>query len=332
MKRRRAERCLLRAEAALQAGFEDDARAALAEASRLDPSVSGLWELQQRLSLSPAPPAIDARRRRRLLISVAAGAALMMGAALAWQAASPVAEPAAGHEPAPAPATGGDIDTAPANVVRIRYTDIVPILQPTLLLANEPDSRTDVEPAKKESETAVVTTASSSPSPAPEPPPPEAVTALPELPVTRAELPASLTASAPPPAVPALRNAAPAPVVTTASAPPPPPAVDERARIRSVLSRYEAAYSGLDASAAHEVWPAVDQRALARAFNGLQSQQLSLGDCDVTVDGTIARAECAGSASWTPKVGSGRTEPRRWAFDLRNKSGLWQIVRADVRE
>jgi hypothetical protein len=101
--------------------------------------------------------------------------------------------------------------------------------------------------------------------------------------------------------------------------------------VRSVLSRFEAAYSGLDASAAHAVYPGVDQDKLARAFNGLESQNVSLGPCDVTVEGSVARAECVGSATWTPKVGSGRTEARRWAFDLKNASGLWQIVRTDVR-
>jgi hypothetical protein len=75
----------------------------------------------------------------------------------------------------------------------------------------------------------------------------------------------------------------------------------------------------------------VNERALAQAFDALRSQSLSLGRCDVEVTGSIARAECAGSASFTPKIGSGRTEPRRWAFDLRNASGAWQIVRADVR-
>jgi hypothetical protein len=79
------------------------------------------------------------------------------------------------------------------------------------------------------------------------------------------------------------------------------------------------------------VWPAVDERALARAFDGLQSQRLSLGQCDVAVNGDTARAVCAGSASWRPKVGSGRTEARRWRFDLQSAGDGWKIVKAEAR-
>lgn len=129
--------------------------------------------------------------------------------------------------------------------------------------------------------------------------------------------------------IPATRTTAPPPEPETARAE---PEVDDVARVRAVLSRYEAAYSGLDAAAARAVWPAVDERALARAFNSLQSQRVSLDKCDVSVSGASARAECAGSATWVPKVGgSGRTELRRWLFDLRNAGGAWQIVRAEAR-
>jgi hypothetical protein len=99
-------------------------------------------------------------------------------------------------------------------------------------------------------------------------------------------------------------------------------------RVRSVLALYESAYSSLDARAASDVWPQVDQRALSRAFEGLQAQRLSLGRCDVAVTGATARANCTGSASWTPKVGSGRTEARRWDFTLRNADGAWKIIAA----
>jgi hypothetical protein len=102
--------------------------------------------------------------------------------------------------------------------------------------------------------------------------------------------------------------------------------------VRAVLARYEAAYSGLDAAAARAVWPGVDERALARAFDGLQSQRLSLGRCDVLVTGLTARADCAGSASWTPKVGGGgRTQARRWRFELQNAGTGWLITRAEAR-
>lgn len=107
---------------------------------------------------------------------------------------------------------------------------------------------------------------------------------------------------------------------------------DAQAAVRSALARYEAAFSGLDVAAARAVWPAVDGRALSRAFDGLASQRIALGRCDVSVTGASARATCAGSAEWTPKVGGGqRRQNRRWSFDLANAGGAWQIVRADAR-
>jgi len=110
------------------------------------------------------------------------------------------------------------------------------------------------------------------------------------------------------------------------------PAVDESALVRAVLAGYEAAYSRLDASAARAVWPGVDERALARAFDGLQAQRLSLGRCEVSVNGGTARADCSGSATWTPKIGGGgRTQNRRWRFDLENAAGRWHISRAEAR-
>jgi hypothetical protein len=109
-------------------------------------------------------------------------------------------------------------------------------------------------------------------------------------------------------------------------------AVDPKAGIRATLARFEAAYSRLDASAAHDVWPAVDERALAHAFDGLASQRVSLGTCDVTLNGASARATCSGRAAWTPKVGGGqRTESRQWTFDLKNADGTWRITRAGAR-
>jgi hypothetical protein len=113
------------------------------------------------------------------------------------------------------------------------------------------------------------------------------------------------------------------------------PVVEPRAdstAIRRTLARYEAAYTDLDASAARVVWPTVDQRALARAFDGLAAQRIALNDCDVLVTGTTARANCSGVATWTAKVGGGqRSEPRRWTFELKNEAGSWQIVRAETR-
>jgi hypothetical protein len=123
----------------------------------------------------------------------------------------------------------------------------------------------------------------------------------------------------------------PVPALTTAPAAEPPR--DESADVRAILARYERAYTQLDPSLARAVWPSVDERALARAFGGLSSQSVSLGRCDVALQGATARATCAGTATWTPKVGGGgsRTEARRWRFDLARSGDGWRIERALVR-
>jgi hypothetical protein len=100
----------------------------------------------------------------------------------------------------------------------------------------------------------------------------------------------------------------------------------ERDKVRSLLSRYENAYSQLDAAAAARLYPGVDRKALSRAFGTLSSQQIQFDDCRILVTQSTARATCAGKASWTPKVGGGAKEQaRRWHFDLKQVAGDWQI-------
>ena len=96
--------------------------------------------------------------------------------------------------------------------------------------------------------------------------------------------------------------------------------------------RYEAAYNSLDAKAATSVWPSVDQRALGRAFDGLLSQRVSLGLCDITVIGDVGGASCAGKARWEPKIGGGlQTADRHWNFNLRRTGDGWKIEEILVR-
>ena len=124
------------------------------------------------------------------------------------------------------------------------------------------------------------------------------------------------------------------PAAPPAEAPrPTAPVVDEHAAVRATLGRYASAYSDLNTAAAHAVWPGVDERALARAFDSLSSQRVRLGTCEVGVNGATARAICHGTASWTPKVGGGQqTKSRTWTFEyLRQTRGTWQIVRVDAR-
>lgn len=143
------------------------------------------------------------------------------------------------------------------------------------------------------------------------------------VPLAAAALPAAGAVPSGPPAPPP---------VSTARAAESTAAIDAQAAVRATLARYEAAFSGLNVPAARAVWPAVDERALTRAFDGLAAQRIALDRCDVTVAGSTARALCSGSAQWTPKVGGGqRTQSRRWAFDLSSAAGRWQIVRAETR-
>jgi hypothetical protein len=156
--------------------------------------------------------------------------------------------------------------------------------------------------------------------------------------------PRTVAEEAPRPALPAPSSGVstmPGPPAATVDPPAAPPAeaprptapvVDEHAAVRATLGRYESAYSDLNTAAAHAVWPGVDERALARAFDSLSSQRVRLGTCEVGVNGATARAICHGTASWTPKVGGGQqTKSRTWTFDLRQTRGSWQIVRVDAR-
>jgi hypothetical protein len=105
---------------------------------------------------------------------------------------------------------------------------------------------------------------------------------------------------------------------------------EDNVLVTKVLQRYRTAYEGLDARSAQAVWPAVNQAALARAFNGLESQTLTFDACEVRVEGESATATCQGSARYVPKIGSRepRVEPRIWNFTLQKNSGDWKIENA----
>lgn len=137
-----------------------------------------------------------------------------------------------------------------------------------------------------------------------------------------------MAVSSPAAAAPARSSTAPPP----SPAPAPSPARDDRLAIRSALSRYESAYNRLDVDAVRSIWPSLDQRALARAFDNLTAQRVALQDCNVDVSGSTARANCSGNASWTPKVGGGeRSASRKWTFDLSESNGAWRITHVQAR-
>ena len=142
---------------------------------------------------------------------------------------------------------------------------------------------------------------------------------------TLGTLPVSLvTPPAPAPTLPAVDVRAKGPIADP---------VDERASVLATLRRYEAAYSALDARAVRTVWPTVNQGALSRAFESLASQNIRLGNCAVAVRAPTARAVCAGTATWVPRIGGGkqREDRRTWTFSLAQRDQSWSIVSAEMR-
>ena len=120
------------------------------------------------------------------------------------------------------------------------------------------------------------------------------------------------------------------PIRSSASLPPAPARPDD-SRVRETLNAYARAYGQLDAAAARQVWPSVDERALARAFAALSSQNLSFDDCHVDVQSATASASCRGRTSFTGAGGDARTEPRHWRFELRREGEEWKIETAEAR-
>jgi hypothetical protein len=106
--------------------------------------------------------------------------------------------------------------------------------------------------------------------------------------------------------------------------------VNDELIIRQTLERYRSAYNGLDARSAQAVYPALNQTALARAFDSLQSQSLAFDACDMQVGGWSATATCHGSTRYVPKIGDHalHTEPRVWSFTLSKNGDLWKIENA----
>jgi hypothetical protein len=354
MRHRRAERCRLRAEVAIEAGFLDDAREALDEARGLQPDLPELIATDQRLAEAERPvPPVPVEQRRgigargpavaaAMILAVGFAGWLMSGesSSLPGSAATPASN-GASRDRAPAPPGTTE---ARAPVVPAQLTAPTPI----------PDERRETAAAEAAREPATMES-DREPQPATTPPVVAAVPSIEGLPPPAAR-PSETAALAPATMPSADVPVSPPPEMTPALPPPstPPPSAaapnsapesagpadgdaadaNVESKVRAALSHYESAYSRLDAAAARAVWPSVDAGALGRAFDSLQSQQVSLGRCSVSlgVNRQSARASCAGTAMWTPKVGGGaRTEPRRWTFDLEVAGDRWQIVRATAR-
>jgi hypothetical protein len=316
MRHRRVERCLVRAQVAIDAGFLDDAREAIAEARRLEPNADGIAEAERRLAdAESAPP----RDRFRLLPIAGAACGILAAGLTLWWTTPQSSRPAM---PDPPRDTEVELTAAPpaeAEPALVVTSDHVSAIETRPPLSPLPSRRMS-SPPEDGAPTRVATPTPATPIEDPPLAPPEDRETAPPRPP---EPPPRTVEALPAP------DAAPAAAVPAAT---PPPAMADDDRIRAVLRRYESAYSALDAAAAVTVYPAIDRTALARAFSGLAIQRVSLGRCDVRVTGSIATADCAGNATWTPKVGGGsHTQARRWRFDLRRTGTDWLIARATVR-
>jgi hypothetical protein len=101
-----------------------------------------------------------------------------------------------------------------------------------------------------------------------------------------------------------------------------------------VLGRYRNAFNDLNAAAAQQVWPTVNQRTLDRAFGQLQEQNLWFNKCAIAVKGVLAEASCNGTTSFVPRVGNRalQSQERQWNFSLRKADkGDWLIQNVEVR-
>jgi hypothetical protein len=110
--------------------------------------------------------------------------------------------------------------------------------------------------------------------------------------------------------------------------------VENQKGIQSTLARYRNAFSDLDANAAREVWPTVNERSLSRAFDRLEEQDVSFDRCRIEVTkNDRAEATCSGTARYVPRVGSRtpRVDQREWRFSLVKVKDQWLIGAVDAR-
>lgn len=368
MRTRKAERCLQRAAAALDSGSSADAADALEEARELDPSNPHLAEVAARLHALKNPPPeprasfwTGAAVILWLVVLVVAGWQLWAHRA-DWTFFSTTPQsvdgsttlpnlPAVEAARPPATATSGSslralvettlvrpeavpvVEDTEADDAEIDSPAVPPRVVPTSVATTGIGKRVDTPVNAAALDTAPATLDYPAPATLPAPAAPSATTTfIPSVPGP--EPSRSVSAAAP-----AARE-----VLEPVSSPSPPantiapasnttsPIRDDRAAVRQALGKYEAAYNRLDVSAVRTVWPTLDQRALARAFDSLAAQRVSLQNCDVDVSGSTARANCSGRASWTPKIGGGeQTASRKWTFDLSELDGGWRITHVQAR-
>lgn len=338
-KRRRVQRRLDAARDAIAHSHFEEASAAVEELRELDPGLADLPTLTSAI-VSGRTPRTFSRWRLLTLAAAMVGVAVLIltmfvpPAGWLQTADLPISVPVSAPPPAPVelPSVVEPIAVDPTATVAppAELSGSVDIPVATNLESESRDQDPALtripQPVRPESVTINLPT----PTPTTLPPPPTptpTVTPPTQLPPIGAGLPSSGAQLSERP----VGSVASTPSAPSPSPPPrPAPAIDDEQLVEQTLQRYRWAYESLDAVSAHAVWPAVDQAALARAFDGLTSQALTFQNCDVHVDGTVATAICGGSVRYVPKVGSRepRIEPRQWTFALRKIEAAWQIESA----
>jgi hypothetical protein len=329
-RRRRVDRRIEAAHAALGRRKLHEAASALDEIIALDPNLPELAGLTA--EFDELRKAIATPHRGPWLMAAAVFAVVVLGASYVHESTSLLSYPVKAEvslvtPPRPsmrperttsdstAVATAGVTDDAVADVVARperapspRVAAVRPAALPAVLRdrSSAPDRVLALMPSLPE------------PAPASRPvsdPPPSAPISTPLPPPAPAVPPRAATAAA-------VNVSAPAPVPA-----PIPTGPDDEGLVKQALQRYRHAYEGLDARSAHAVWPAVNEAALARAFDGLASQAITFDVCDVQVRGPVASATCKGTARYVPKIGSRepRVEPRVWSFALKKDGADWKI-------
>jgi hypothetical protein len=109
--------------------------------------------------------------------------------------------------------------------------------------------------------------------------------------------------------------------------------VSEEELVRRLLDEYTGAFERRDVRATKALYPTVDGKALARAYEQITSQRLTLNSCGITISGSTANARCRGSATFQPRIGTRPVQiaSREWTFDLSKQDTSWRIVNTDVR-
>jgi len=77
----------------------------------------------------------------------------------------------------------------------------------------------------------------------------------------------------------------------------------------------------------------VDTKALRKAFDRLERQDLSFNSCQIAVSDVRAVASCDGFASYVPRVGNKgpHDDQRQWEFKLSKVDDMWLIDTVSAR-